>query len=171
MAARMEVQRHGRPIELCFDFVFHFGGRDEHATKVAGDTTSFAAPEANGPCPAQGRNGEPFRAWRVVWIRPIGGSGPVHSYTLQPRDCSWPLTSPRLCAVARTRASTATLVAPLPAPVPRVAPAGASRDFFRFAPVMEMQTNTFAHPVAESLDFLCLTGRFPLFSGALECGT
>lgn len=149
MAARMEMQRHRRAIELCFDFVLHLGGRDEHATKVARDATSFATPEANRACPAQCRDGEALRAWRLVWTRAIGGSGPVHSYTLQPRDCSWPLTSPRLCTVPTMRASTATLVASLP------------------VSVMEMKPNTMAHRVAEGLDFLCLPGRFPLcFRGA-----
>jgi hypothetical protein len=171
MAARMEMQRHRRAIELCFDFVLHLAGRDEHATKVARDATSFATPEANRASPAQCRDGEALCAWHLVWTRAVGGSGPVHSYTLQPRDCSWPLTSLRLCAVPTMRASTATLVASPPAPVPRVAPPGASRDFLRFAPVMEMQSNTIAHHVAKSLDFLCLPGRFPLFFGALECGT
>lgn len=171
------MQRHRRTIELCFDFVFDLGGRDEHATEVAGDTASFAAPEANGPCSAQCRDGQALCARRLVWTRAIGGSGPVHSYTLQPRDCSWPLTSPRLCAVPTMRASTATLVASRPAPVLRfaavshVAPTGASWDFLRFASVIEMQTNTFGYSVAKSLDFLCLPGRFPLFFGALECGT
>ena len=153
MAARVKMQRHRRTIELCFDFVFDLGGRDEHATKVAGDTTSFAAPEANGPCSAQCRDGKALCARRLVWTRAIGGSGPVHSYTLQSRDCSWPLTSPRLCAVLTTRASTATLVAS------------------RLAPVNKRQPNTFGHSIANSLDFLCLPGRFPLFFGALECGT
>jgi hypothetical protein len=153
MAARVEMQRHRCAIELRFDFVFDFGGRDEHATKVAGDTTSFAAPEANRPCSAQCRDGKALCARRLVWTRAIGGSGPVHSYTLQPRDCSWPLTSPRLCAVPTMRASTATLVAS------------------RLASVIKRQPNTFRHSVATSLDFLCLTGCFPLFFGALECGT
>ena len=205
MAARMEMQRHRRSIELCFDFVFDLGGSDEHATKVAGDTTSFAAPEANGPCAAQRRHREALCAGRLVGTRAIGGSGPVHSYTLQPRDCRWPLTSLRLCAGLWARASTATLVtsprtwvaphrAPgasrdslrfglrasrppvaLPgipfAPVSTRRAPGASRDSLRFAPVSPMQPNTFGHSIAESLDFLCLSGRFPLFFGALECGT
>jgi hypothetical protein len=105
------MQRHRRAIELCFDFVLHLAGRDEHATKVARDATSFATPEANRASPAKCRDGEALCAGRLVWTRAIGGSGPVHSYTLQPRDCSWPLTSPRLCAVPTMRASTATLVA------------------------------------------------------------
>jgi hypothetical protein len=34
--------------------------------------------------------------------------------------------------------------------------------------IMQIERESFARQVAESLDFLCLTGRFPLFSGALE---
>jgi hypothetical protein len=152
MAARMEMQRHRRAIELCFDFVLHLAGRDEHATKVARDATSFATPEANRASPAKCRDGEALCAWRLVWTRAIGGSGPVHSYTLQPRDCSWPLTSPRLCAVPTMRASTATLVASPGSGPPRRAP----RRFSGFPPFRSGHGNAIKHnraPCREKLGF------------------
>jgi hypothetical protein len=43
----MEMKRYRRAIELGFDLVFDFCGRDEHATEVARDPASFTAPEAN----------------------------------------------------------------------------------------------------------------------------
>ena len=47
VTARMEMQSDRSAIELSFDLVFHLCGRDEHATIVARDSTSFSAPEAN----------------------------------------------------------------------------------------------------------------------------
>jgi hypothetical protein len=47
VASWMEMKRYRRAIELGFDLVFDFCGRDEHATEVARDPASFTAPEAN----------------------------------------------------------------------------------------------------------------------------
>jgi hypothetical protein len=58
----MEMQGDRRAIELGFDFVLDLSAGNEYATKVAGNTTSLAAPEANWSCPAQGRHTEALRA-------------------------------------------------------------------------------------------------------------
>jgi len=52
VAAGMEVKGQRLAIQLGFHFVFDLSRGDEHATEVAGDATSFAAPEANRLRPA-----------------------------------------------------------------------------------------------------------------------
>jgi hypothetical protein len=153
VTARVEVQRNGRPVEQRFDLVFDFGVGHEDATKVAGDTTSLATPEANRHCSAQSCHRQASRSRLVLGNRAIGGSGPVHWCTLQSRDCSWPLTSPRLCA-RRGGGSKYCYAYDVPAP-----------------PVTKISLLDFARWLAKCLDILCLHKRFPLFSGALDCRT
>jgi hypothetical protein len=55
VTTRVKMQCHRRSIELGLDFVFDFLGRYEYAAKIAGNTTPFAAPEADRHCPAECR--------------------------------------------------------------------------------------------------------------------